>query len=137
MALLMENGPCTVEQDMTLIRNAYSWTDRANVIWVDQPTDVGFSYGPTRDLEHNEEEVGENMYGFLQEWLKRHPAFQNRAFFVFAESYGGHYGPAVAHYILKKNMQLHQKGSFINIAGLGVGNGLTSPYKQVGRWVFR
>lgn len=129
MALLTENGPCQIEKDMSIGRNRYSWTQKANIIWVDQPSGVGFSYGSSR--EHNEDEVAQNMYWFLQEWLRRHPKFQSHNFFIFAESYGGHYGPAVAHYVLKKNMQLHETGLFVNLVGIGVGNGLTSPLKQV------
>eukprot|EP01031_Cornospumella_fuschlensis_P045738 gene45738-55982_t len=46
LALLFENGPCKVSEDgLTTTPNPYSWNNNANILWVDQPAGVGFSYG--------------------------------------------------------------------------------------------
>ena len=51
LALLNENGPCTVTRTANGLEtrnNTHSWTNAANVLWIDQPTGVGFSYGAGR-----------------------------------------------------------------------------------------
>ncbi|EGZ26014.1 hypothetical protein PHYSODRAFT_485960 [Phytophthora sojae] len=94
LALLTENGPCRVRPDLSTESNPYSWTNEANVVWLDQPTNVGFSYGPDpNDADDSEDNVAENIYWFLQGFLERHPELQGREFFISGESYGGHYNP--------------------------------------------
>ncbi|ETI35916.1 hypothetical protein F442_17731 [Phytophthora nicotianae P10297] len=131
-ALLTENGPCTIQPDLSTKLNPYAWNTNANVIWLDQPTGVGYSFGSPADKDFNETNVGENIYWFLRGFLEKHPQFQNREFFVTGESYGGHYVPAAAHYIwsLNKEVKGNDEVPLINLQGLAIGNGLTNPVIQ-------
>ncbi|KAF0698427.1 Aste57867_10956 [Aphanomyces stellatus] len=137
VALLSENGPCTIDANLTTIHNPYSWTNHANVIWLDQPTGVGFSYSTSeRDDDHNEQDVGRNIYGFLQGFLKKNPKFKTNKFFITGESFGGHYVPAAAHYILLQNRKFfHLTDVPINLQGIAVGNGMTDTVVQVAHTV--
>jgi cathepsin A (carboxypeptidase C) len=127
LALLTENGPCTVTEDgLSTVNNPYSWNSNANILWVDQPAGVGYSYGLKND--HNETMVAEDMYHFVQEFVKAHPEYAKLELFVFGESYGGHYAPAVSNRIYKGNK--NNEGVYINLKGVGVGNGLTDPVVQ-------
>jgi len=129
LALLAENGPCKIDDDgKTTLRNLYSWNEHANIMWVDQPAGVGFSYGDKDDYDHNEAEVADDMYAFLNEMLKSHPEYAKNGLYLFAESYGGHYAPAIASRIVD-GMRNDPK-NLINLLGLGVGNGLTKPEIQ-------
>jgi cathepsin A (carboxypeptidase C) len=130
LGLLTENGPCTVSADgQTTINNPYSWNNNANIMWVDQPAMVGYSYGKKGiDLDHNESMIAEDMYNFLQEFFKGHPEYAQNEFYVFGESYGGHYAPSIASRIFEGNN--NKEGLYINLKGLGVGNGLTDPLIQ-------
>ncbi|RHY28017.1 hypothetical protein DYB32_006329 [Aphanomyces invadans] len=128
-ALLTENGPCTIDANLNTVLNPHSWTNHANVIWLDQPTDVGFSYGDNKDDDHNEVDVGRNIYAFLQGFLKKHPQFKSHPFFITGESYGGHYVPSAAYYIVN---QVPGQGEVkINLKGISVGNGLTDSVIQI------
>ncbi|ETW00090.1 hypothetical protein H310_07515 [Aphanomyces invadans] len=114
------NGPCFIGDDLnSTVPNPHSWTNHANVIWLDQPTGVGFSYGDAQDDDQTEDDVGRNVFEFLRGWLKAHPSYASRPFFVTGQSYGGHYVPAVAHYIVTHQVDLIG----INLHGIVIGNG--------------
>jgi cathepsin A (carboxypeptidase C) len=129
LALLTENGPCSVNPagDGT-VPNPYSWNTAANVLWLDQPAGVGFSYGTEND--GTEEMVGEDAYYFIQNFMKAHPEYAKNPLYVFGESYGGHYAPAIAHRVFEGNKAIKDGDIAINLAGVGVGNGLTAPEIQ-------
>lgn len=127
---MSENGPCTPTPDgLDTVRNDYSWNSNSNIMWIDQPSGVGYSYGDKiYDGDHNETEVAEDLYSFLQEFFTAHEQYLPNEFFVFGESYGGHYVPAISSRIYEGNK--NQEGLFINLKGLGIGNGLTDPVIQ-------
>ncbi|CAJ1335036.1 unnamed protein product [Effrenium voratum] len=126
LALFAENGPCKVSKDgQSTYTNPHSWHNAANVIWVDQPAGVGFSTGIGT---HNEKGVADNMFVFLQKFFQEFPQYQKTKFFVFGESYAGHYVPAITHRIWSGNKA--SEGLHIPLAGLAIGNGLTDPLEQ-------
>jgi len=133
IALFHELGPCKINADhKTTTTNPYSWNMNASLLFIDQPAGVGFSYGDSKVKTHNEAGVREDMYYFLQAFMKRHPQYQKNQFFVFGESYGGHYAPNTAWRIIDGNNKLDDSSDFvkINIVGVAVGNGLTQPSIQ-------
>ncbi|TMW59518.1 hypothetical protein Poli38472_004587 [Pythium oligandrum] len=99
MALLTENGPCQVTDDLKTVLNSYSWTNNANVLWLDQPSNVGYSYATDLDADQDENDVGDNFYAFLQGFLDKHPELEGRELYITGESFAGHYVPAVTHKI--------------------------------------
>ena len=84
------------------------------------------------------------MLEFVQRFLARNPRFQKNNFFIFAESYGGHYAPAVAHAIWSSNKRkmkgkktapsqpvTHHRDVVVNLQGVGIGNGMTDVTEQL------
>jgi len=129
LALLTENGPCSVNDDGTSTTpNPNSWTEAAHVLWLDQPAGVGFSYGDENDS--GEEMVGEDAYYFFQAFVKEHPEYAKNPLYIIGESYAGHYVPAISHRIWKGNQELCDGCVELNFAGLAIGNGLTAPEEQ-------
>jgi len=65
----------------------------------------GFSYADEGDIGVvNESEMADNMYEFLQTFFATNPKYSKLPFFVFGESYGGHYVPALSARIYAGNM---------------------------------
>lgn len=129
LALLTENGPCSVNDDGTgTVTNPNSWINVAHMLWLDQPAGVGFSYGDTNDK--NEEMVAEDAYYFLQAFFKSHPEYQDCELFIVGESYGGHYAPAIANRVMLGNEASLPDTVYLKLTGVGVGNGLTDPAIQ-------
>jgi cathepsin A (carboxypeptidase C) len=94
-------------------------------MWVDQPAGVGFSTGLGT---HDEAGVAKNMLYFLQGFYEQFPQYQSTDFYIFGESYAGHYVPAIAHKIWQSNKD--GQGLHIPMAGIAIGNGLTNPQEQ-------
>jgi len=135
LALLSENGPCSVNADGKATSvNPHSWTEAAHVLWLDQPADVGYSYGQGNDK--NEEMISEDAYYFLQAWFRSPEGakYKDAPLHIVGESYGGHYAPAIAHRIWRGNNDLRATPNdqllTLNLKGLAVGNGLTDPEEQ-------
>ncbi|RLN80356.1 hypothetical protein BBJ28_00012615 [Nothophytophthora sp. Chile5] len=103
------------------------------MVWLDIPVNSGFSYSTVEeDDEFTEERVDESVFWFLQGFMEKHPELQGREVFLVGESMGGHYVPAVAHYIWQQQHEhLFTPGCSdvisINLKGIAMGNGYTDP----------
>merc|ERR1719197_1541867 len=65
---------------------------------------------------------------FFQKWFAAHTKYANLPFFIAAESYGGHYAPALAYHIQQQNRA--GAGKKINLSGVLIGDGLVDPINQ-------
>eukprot|EP01116_Phalansterium_solitarium_P000712 TRINITY_DN1055_c0_g1_i2.p1 TRINITY_DN1055_c0_g1~~TRINITY_DN1055_c0_g1_i2.p1 ORF type:complete len:416 (-),score=177.20 TRINITY_DN1055_c0_g1_i2:171-1418(-) len=129
LALFFENGPYQVTPDLNLTTNPYSWNNNATVIYVDQPGGTGFSYVDNpAGYVHNETQVGDEMYNFLQQFFTLRPDLSKQPFFITGESYGGHYVTAISRRV-QLGIQNHE-GLPINFQGLSIGNGWVDPINQ-------
>jgi len=135
---MLELGPFRVNNDnKTLSRNRHAWNEVANVIFLESPAGVGFSYSNTSSDydESGDSKTAEDAYIFLVNWLERFPEYKTRAFYISGESYAGHYVPQLAATILSHNM--HHNRTIINLQGILVGNPYLDRYKnQKGRFEY-
>jgi len=130
LAVIAENGPCHINLETgQMYMNNYSWNNVANVIYIDQPAGVGFSYGDTTGYDSNETMVAEDMYHFMEAFYKAYPQYLTNPLFVYGESYGGHFAPATAHRIWQGNVK--KEGVQMPLTGLSTGNGMTQPEIQL------
>lgn len=93
----------------------------ANVLFLESPTGVGFSYSNTSSdyLKAGDRTTANENYAFLVNWLERFPEYKTRDFYISGESYAGHYVPQFAHTILYHNKKnKNGNGPIINLKGI-------------------
>ncbi|MFS7920588.1 putative carboxypeptidase D [Helianthus anomalus] len=117
---MKELGPFRVNPDnTTLSRNKYAWNNVANVLFLESPAGVGFSYSnKSTDYITNDVQTAKDSYTFLVNWLERFPEYKSRDFYITGESYAGHYIPQLAQLILQNNKITNQ--TVINLKGIAV-----------------
>ncbi|KAL2945591.1 Serine carboxypeptidase II-3 [Bienertia sinuspersici] len=95
----------------------------ANVIFLESPAGVGFSYGNESTIykQTGDMSTAKDAYTFLVNWFERFPQYKNRDFYLIGESYAGHYVPQLAYTILHKNKNVANHNS-INLKGIAIGN---------------
>jgi serine carboxypeptidase-like clade 1 len=104
----------------TFALNNYTWTRLANVVFVEDPPGVGFSYRDDGNYTISDSLNAENNHAALVDLLtNKFPEYAGNEFYVAGESYGGIYVPTLAHLVLTK-------GFVQNFTGIIVGNGVTS-----------
>lgn len=124
----MENGPMFLNRNGTYRMNEYSWNKAANMLYLESPGDVGFSYinsGLKDDQFVSDDTVAKDNLNALLSFLTKFPEYKGRDFFITGESYGGIYIPMLALEIVNYNKNVPEKYK-INLKGILVGNGLAN-----------
>jgi carboxypeptidase C (cathepsin A) len=195
MGGLEELGPCFVAEDSkTTFLNPWSWNNEVNMLFIDQPTQVGFSYDvatnctvqpETRGNEDDEPEgppdyeitpadfrgevpkvnlthrvgtfasqnltqtenstrvAAHSLWHFAQTWFFEFPNYKpaDNRISLWAESYGGHYGPGFFSFFEHQNEKITNGSSpekhahYIHLDTLGIVNGLIDLVIQAEAWI--
>jgi carboxypeptidase C (cathepsin A) len=95
LGFMQENGPRMVNDGEVFIEdNPYPWNSRANVLWLESPAGVGWSYaGTEQDLQTNDMVQSQDALAALKAWYVKFPEFMSNKLFVSGESYAGVYVP--------------------------------------------
>lgn len=91
IGLMQELGPCLInEHGNGTVYNKYGWSKNANIIFVDQPAGVGFSYlDEGVPLPATSFTAAEDMHHFMQMFVSDvFPDMLSRDFHITGESYG-------------------------------------------------
>nr|CAD2173541.1 unnamed protein product [Meloidogyne enterolobii] len=122
LGLFTELGPYLLSDDGTkLIKNPYSWNNNANVLFLESPAGVGYSYSTDGNLTTNDDETANYNYEALKQFFNKFPDFKGRPTIISGESYAGVYLPMLANLIING-----QKNYPINLKGVLIGNGYLS-----------
>ncbi|CAH9147239.1 unnamed protein product [Cuscuta epithymum] len=106
-----------------LIRNPSSWNKASNLLFVESPAGVGWSYSNTSsDYECGDASTARDMRIFMTNWLNKFPSYKSRDLYLTGESYAGHYIPQLTIALLDHNQ--YSKGFKFNLKGVAIGNPL-------------
>ncbi|KAK5782960.1 hypothetical protein PVK06_037466 [Gossypium arboreum] len=114
-----ENGPFRPNGEF-LVKNDYSWNREANMLYLETPIGVGFSYSTnTSSYEAVDDEItARDNLVFLQNWYNKFPNYRHRDLYITGESYAGHYIPQLA----KLMVEFNKKQNLFNLKGIALGN---------------
>ncbi|GKU87217.1 hypothetical protein SLEP1_g1658 [Rubroshorea leprosula] len=124
-----EIGPFRINKTgSSLYLNKYAWNREANILFLESPAGVGFSYTNTSSnlKDSGDNRTAQDNLMFLIRWMSRFPQYRYREFYIAGESYGGHYVPQLAKKIHDYNRAFSRP--FINLKGYLVGNAVTDYY---------
>ena len=122
---LYEQGPFhnNPSNPQELYFNNYTWAGVANMIYLEAPAGVGFSYSTDpADYHTNDLQTAEDNYAALQAFFAGFPEYADNDFFIAGESYAGVYVPTLAYQIY---LGTQAGTNTINLKGIMVGNGCT------------
>ncbi|KAK7256196.1 hypothetical protein RIF29_29634 [Crotalaria pallida] len=125
-----EHGPFNFEKPKKkgslprLQLNPYSWSKVSNIIYLDSPAGVGFSYSKNQsDYSTGDLKTASDSHAFLLKWFELYPEFLSNPLFLSGESFAGIYVPTLAHEIVK-GIDAGVKPK-LNFKGYMIGNGVT------------
>lgn len=91
IGLLTENGPFSIFDNLTVVLNPFSWNLVANVVWLESPCGVGYSYSTHEDYSFDDNKTALDNLKFLLGFVNEFPELKRRSLYLAGESYAGHY----------------------------------------------
>lgn len=90
LGLLTEHGPFRTNANGGLDLYPHSWNKLANVLYVEAPAGVGFSFSDDQnDYTTNDTLTANDNYVAIQAFFEKFPERRANDFYISAESYGG------------------------------------------------
>lgn len=123
IGMLYENGPFKFNRNTSDLKlNNHSWNAKANILYIETPGSVGFSFGPD---ENSDESSSQDNLIALTVFYSKFPSFRSNPLYLSGESYAGVYVPWLA----LKIHDYNQRPTSITIPfkGFIIGNACTDP----------
>lgn len=123
--IFLQNGPFSLLEGSDLVPRSTSWQKYFNVIYIDNPVGVGFSYAKEEENCYSKtlSDVSMNLHHTMEQFYKLFPDLLARELYVTGLSLGGKYVSSIAYRIFKQK-------SF-NMKGVFLGNPLLDPEIQL------
>eukprot|EP00343_Euplotes_focardii_P006726 CAMPEP_0205821030 /NCGR_PEP_ID=MMETSP0206-20130828/4631_1 /ASSEMBLY_ACC=CAM_ASM_000279 /TAXON_ID=36767 /ORGANISM="Euplotes focardii, Strain TN1" /LENGTH=452 /DNA_ID=CAMNT_0053116205 /DNA_START=42 /DNA_END=1400 /DNA_ORIENTATION=+ len=139
LAFIQEHGPCIIDDGEDFVKeNPFPWNERANVLYIESPAGVGFSYAKSaEDKEYNDLISSLDNLEALKSFYELFPNLAERDLYITGESYAGIYVPYLAFRVHQHNTMAVITGEeTIPLKGIAVGNGATDwKYDTTPSWL--
>lgn len=112
-------------------KNEYSWNNEVNMVYIESPAGVGFSYCDDikKCKNFNDENSSWDNLDALFSFFEKFPEYRSNDLYITGESYAGVYVPYLAYRIHNYNQEAMKTSSpnklIFNLKGIIVGNGVT------------
>jgi serine carboxypeptidase-like clade I len=121
-----ELGPFVIEskdnyKTTRLSLREYHWSQIANVLFIESPVGVGFSYSDDADYKCDDDRTATENLLAIQDFFSKFPEYLKSKLFLTGESYAGVYVPTLAEAILNAEAAGTYTGA--KLTGIAVGNG--------------
>lgn len=130
--MLWENiSPIKITKNGTAEFNSYTWAYNYHILTVDFPYGAGYSRAMNYKNKSNTTiEATSYLYSFLQQLNTKYPKLFSRDFYIFGESYGGHWIPGIAYKILMENNANNTNIHKLPLKGIALGDPWIDPPTQ-------
>lgn len=113
--LLTELGPFRLATNGSVVGNDFAWNKRANVLFMESPAGVGYSYAVDGSVTADDDSTAAQNHHALKSFLRKFPQFSNSSLYLTGESYAAVYLSTLAARV--------DKDSKLNLKGVAIGNG--------------
>ncbi|XP_046917972.2 lysosomal protective protein-like [Dermatophagoides farinae] len=107
---LAENGPFRINSNLTVDYNPHTWNTNVNMLYIETPAQVGFSYKLDQNYQTNDNETAHMNLAALKSFYRKFPNFIQNDFYITGESYAGIFIPMLATLILDDHYPPNMKG---------------------------
>lgn len=115
LGLFTELGPYSITADGQVKDNPFAWNKKANVLFLESPAGVGFSYAADGSITADDDTTAKQNHQALVSFFEKFPQYKGRELFLTGESYGGVYLPTLG--------ALVDDDKSMNLKGVAIGNG--------------
>ncbi|KAL1426498.1 hypothetical protein MTO96_018300 [Rhipicephalus appendiculatus] len=83
VTMFKEHGPFRVaDHGKSLVENAYSWNKLANVLYLEAPASVGYSYDLAANYTSNDDSTIDDIQGALTDFFKKFGSLKENNFYL-------------------------------------------------------
>ncbi|XP_075730875.1 lysosomal protective protein [Rhipicephalus microplus] len=117
VTMFKEHGPFRVaDNGKSLVENAYSWNKLANVLYLEAPASVGFSYDLAGNYTSNDDSTVDDIQSALTDFFNKFSSLKENDFYLSGKGSAATYVTILASRLLED-----PKG--IKLKGYAIGNG--------------